>query len=230
MRQRLIVAMVLALSSAACGRSAIVGSALPLKRVVIYRNGVGYFERGGQVDEAEVKFKMRDSEVGDFLATLAVIEKGGSSVKAAAFPLRDDTEDPKPRSQMTSDEKNGLKTVVLSLDGKEHDLQVGYVAESPVWKPSYRVVVRPNGQADLQVWGIVVARCRRPVGVRHATRRSGDSRPTGGVRWRRSDRSSSARRNLARTRRFTAATPHDHARARSGQLWVFVFRRPDATG
>ena len=150
-----LLAAVLALSSVACGRSAIVDSALPLKRVVIYRNGVGYFERGGLVDEPEVRFKMRESEVGDFLATLAVIEKGGSSVKSAAFPLRDDTQDPKPRSQMTSDEKNGLKSVVLSLDGKEHDLQVGYVAESPLWKPSYRVVVRPNGQADLQVWGIV---------------------------------------------------------------------------
>ncbi len=150
-----LLSVVLALSSVACGRSAIVGSALPLKRVVVYRNGVGYFERGGVVDESEVRFKMRGSEVGDFLATLAVIEKGGSSVKAAAFPLRDDTQDPKPRSQMTFDEKNDLKTVVLSLDGKEHDLQVGYVAESPVWKPSYRVVVRPNGQADLQVWGIV---------------------------------------------------------------------------
>ena len=72
-----LLAAVLALSSVACGRSAIVDSALPLKRVVIYRNGVGYFERGGLVDEPEVRFKMRESEVGDFLATLAVIEKGG---------------------------------------------------------------------------------------------------------------------------------------------------------
>ena len=62
-----LLAAVLALSSVACGRSAIVDSALPLKRVVIYRNGVGYFERGGLVDEPEVRFKMRESEVGDFL-------------------------------------------------------------------------------------------------------------------------------------------------------------------
>ncbi len=156
MRHRLLSAAIFALGSAACGRQAIVSSdSLPLKRVVIYRNGVGYFERQGIVDEPEVRFKMRESEVGDFLATLAVIEKGGSSVKSAAFPLTDTEAEPTPREKMSDDERKGLKKVVLSLDGKEHDLAVGYIAESPVWKPSYRVVVRPGGQADLQVWGIV---------------------------------------------------------------------------
>lgn len=158
---RLAVALVFALPTIGCGRSALLSTdALPLKRVVLYRNGVGYFERSGHVDEQEVRFKMRDTEVGDFLASLAVIEQGGSSVKAAAFPVQDPYEDPaddtpKPRSQMTDDEKRGLKIVVLSLDGKEHDLQVGYIAASPVWRPSYRLVVHPNGDADLQAWGIV---------------------------------------------------------------------------
>jgi hypothetical protein len=146
---------------AGCGKSAIVTTdALPVRRVVVYRNGVAYFERAGHVDEGEVRFKMRQSEVGDFLATLAVMERGGSSVRAAAFPLKteDDEADlaegekPPPK---TEDQKKGLETVVLSLDGKAHDLAVGYVAESPVWRPSYRLVVQPNGEADLQAWGIV---------------------------------------------------------------------------
>ena len=50
---------------------------------------------------------------------------------------------------------NALKDVVLSLDGKSHDLSIGYVAETPVWRPSYRVVVQEGNQADLQTWGIV---------------------------------------------------------------------------
>ncbi|MEO8801427.1 MAG: DUF4139 domain-containing protein, partial [Polyangiaceae bacterium] len=151
----------LAFPSIGCGRSALLSTdALPLQRVVLYRNGVGYFERSGHVENDEVRFKMKETEVGDFLASLAVIERGGSSVRAAAFPLDDpadqDPDDPpKPRSMMTSDEKNGLKVVVLSLDGKEHDLQIGYIAASPVWRPSYRLVVHPNGSSDLQAWGIV---------------------------------------------------------------------------
>lgn len=143
-----------------CGRSAIVESDLPVKRVVLYRNGVAYFERQGHVEDEEVRFKMKETEVGDFLATLAVMEQGGSSVRAAAFPIDvpnedEDEEDKTPRWKMTEDEKRGLKTVVLSLDGNEHDLKVGYVAESPVWRPSYRLVVGKGAQAELQAWGII---------------------------------------------------------------------------
>ncbi len=142
-----------------CTRQAIVSSpdGLPVQRVIVYRNGVAYFERAGHVDRDEVRFKMKQSEVGDFLATLAVMERGNSSVRSAAFPLKsaDDDDDSGPPREKTPDEKKGLETVVLALDGKSHDLQVGYVAESPVWRPSYRLVVRADGEADLQAWGIV---------------------------------------------------------------------------
>jgi hypothetical protein len=157
---------------AGCGRQAIATTdALPVHRVVVYRNGVAYFERGGHVDRDEVRFKMKPSEVGDFLATLAVMERGGSSVRAAAFPLDapdepegDEAPDPpddatagpkKAHDGHAAKPKDALRTVVLSLDGREHDLQVGYVAEAPVWKPSYRVVIHGDAEADLQVWGIV---------------------------------------------------------------------------
>ncbi len=142
-----------------CGRSpAVSADGLQLRRVVIYRNGVAYFERAGHVEEDEVRFKVKDSEVGDFLATLAVSEKGGSSVRSVAFPLKvaDDEDDKKDSpKKKTEDEKRHLKSVVLSLDGKAHDLEIGYVAEAPVWRPSYRLTVEQNGQAYLQAWGVV---------------------------------------------------------------------------
>lgn len=141
-----------------CGRQAVVeADGLPLQRVVVYRNGVAYFERAGHVEEDQVRFKMKETEVGDFLATLAVMERGGSSVRSAAFPLKDEENpDPDaPKKQLTQDEKKGLKKVVLALDGKAHDLEVGYVAASPVWRPSYRVVIEKSGEAYLQAWGIV---------------------------------------------------------------------------
>ncbi|HVY27118.1 MAG TPA: DUF4139 domain-containing protein [Polyangiaceae bacterium] len=155
-----------------CARGPDVASPeLPLRRVVVYRNGVGYFERGGEVEGEQVSFKMRQRMVGDFLATLAIVERGGSSLKAASFPLeleKNDpvTQDPRfgrmleawehpgepPKPPEPSSER--LRRVRLSLDGKEHDLAVGYVAATPLWRPSYRVVVGKDG-ADLQVWGIV---------------------------------------------------------------------------
>jgi hypothetical protein len=163
--------------SLGCARGPDVGSGLGLKRVVIYRNGVGYFERQGHVDADEVSFRVRTEKVGDFLATLAVIEQGGSSVRSASFPVdvdknKDEDDDGdeghdrrfdvllKAPPEKKAEKKDHLSTVKLTLDGKEHDLVVGYVAETPVWRPSYRLVIAKGegGKAastDLQAWGIV---------------------------------------------------------------------------
>ncbi len=166
------LALATALFGSGCARGPDIASPeLPLRRVVVYRNGVGYFERSGQVDGDRVSFKMRQRMVGDFLATLAIVERGGSSLKAASFPLEVDKNDPvaqdprfgrmleawnhpgeMPKAPDPSSER--LRRVQLSLDGKEHDLAIGYVAATPLWRPSYRVVVGKGG-ADLQVWGIV---------------------------------------------------------------------------
>lgn len=145
--------------------------ALPLRKVVVYRNGVGYFERGGEVEGDQVQFRMRQRMVGDFLATLAIVERGGSTVHAASFPLDVSGDDPtapdpqfmrmleawdhpdKPQDSRNNG-RNKLRDVTLHLDGKQHDLAVGYVAATPVWRPSYRIVVSDGG-ADLQAWGIV---------------------------------------------------------------------------
>ncbi|WP_441286309.1 hypothetical protein ACSRUE_28255 [Sorangium sp. KYC3313] len=170
---------------AGCARGPDVdASGLALRRVVIYRNGVAYFERRGLVDADQVTFRVRKEKVGDFLATLAVIEAGGSSVRSASFPVEVDDgsgEDEAPdalgpevtptpkdkgaaaRAKQRDDEHEKVK---LTLDGREHDLVIGYVAETPVWRPSYRLVMGAGGaqgaapradskQAHLQAWGIV---------------------------------------------------------------------------
>jgi hypothetical protein len=155
-----------------CARGPNVSSDLPLTRVVVYRNGVGYFERAGEVDSEQVKFRMRGRMVGDFLATLAIVERGGGSVRSASFPLdvkeQEHAAPPEPPPEVRGmlkpwpcekpedkPDPNKLRDVVLSLDGEKHDLSIGYVAETPVWRPSYRVVVGSDGHADLQTWGIV---------------------------------------------------------------------------
>ncbi|MGC4063177.1 MAG: hypothetical protein QM784_00715 [Polyangiaceae bacterium] len=170
-KRSLLPSLALLLLAAACGRGPqVTSSQLPLKRVVVYRNGVGYFERAGRVDEAEVNFEMRQHAVGDFLATLAIVERGGSSVRSASFPIEvEDKYEPvpppicpmqttvpcPPPTPEPRKERNPLRKVSLRLDGNEHDLAVGYVAETPVWRPSYRVVITPDGKAELQSWGIV---------------------------------------------------------------------------
>src|ERR1017187_256081 len=131
-----------------------------LRRVVIYRNGVAYFEREGRVSGNRVSFRVRGDEVGDFLASFAVMEKGGSSVRAASFPLHQEEDvEPPPadaakKNALPKDPKKRLEKVVMELDGSEHDLAVGYIAEAPVWRPSYRLVLERE-KVHLQLWGIV---------------------------------------------------------------------------
>ncbi len=144
---RLLIASIAC--GAACKRGRVEsGPALQLKRVVVYRNGVGYFERQGQVHESQVTFRVSQRDVNDFLATLVVMERGGSSVRAAAFPMPDDGPDgaaPRPDAR---------RTVAVALDGNEHDLVVGYAVETPIWRPSYRLVFSRDA-ARVQAWGIV---------------------------------------------------------------------------
>src|SRR3982751_2088296 len=138
--------LLLATALFGCARGPDIASPeLPLRRVVVYRNGVGYFERGGEVDGEQVQFRMRQRMVGDFLATLAIVERGGSSVHAASFPLDVSGEDPTApdpqfmrmleawnHPELAQDSRNNgrnkLRDVTLRLDGKQHDLAVGYVA------------------------------------------------------------------------------------------------------
>lgn len=137
---------------------------LPVRKVVVYRNGVAYFERRGEVESDQVHFKLRQENVGDFLATLAVLERGGHTVRAASFPVKMEEEqvsdDPElSRALDTWEHKKPdprqLREVTLELDGERHDLSVGYLAETPLWRPSYRLVVGEKGEAVLQAWGIV---------------------------------------------------------------------------
>src|SRR5262252_3655434 len=80
-----------------CARGpAVSAEGLPLRRVVVYRNGVGYFERAGHIEADKIHFKVKRGEVGDFLATLAVIEQGGSSVRSASFPISVGKDEPSP--------------------------------------------------------------------------------------------------------------------------------------
>ena len=65
-----------------------VASNLPLQRVVLYRNGVGYFERAGKVGGDEIRFRVRESQVGDFLASLTVVTLDGKPVEFVTFPIK----------------------------------------------------------------------------------------------------------------------------------------------
>lgn len=146
-----VILAFLGFSGAGCAHRPLVASeSLPLRRVVLYRNGVAYFERGAEVRAPNVEFHVRESELGDFLASLSILEASGRKVKAAAYPVEAVAQKANPQGG-----NQRSRTVNLELEGPPGKLSVGYIAHSPVWKPAYRVVVLGDGKALLQSWAVV---------------------------------------------------------------------------
>ncbi len=163
-------ALALSILLSACGGGpAVLGSDdVPVRRVVLYRNGVAYFERSGQVDGDELHFGVRQSEVGDFLSSLTVVERTAGGVSSVSFEVPEPPEPPAPPPPEALEEdeepppppepeepEDPRVDVNLRLRGQvEHELMVAYVVGAPIWRPSYRVVI-DEGDALLQAWAVV---------------------------------------------------------------------------
>lgn len=87
----LAVALLLGLPSLGCATARnSYGAAetdLGLERVVLYRNGVGYFERVGEVDDDVLRIKVRRDQVNDLLKSLTVIDRKSGQAVSVSMPL-----------------------------------------------------------------------------------------------------------------------------------------------
>jgi len=62
------------------------GQSLPLRRVILYSNGVAYFERRGTVaGRAEINLSFKQSQVDDVLKSLVVLDLGRGRVGAVSY-------------------------------------------------------------------------------------------------------------------------------------------------
>lgn len=60
---------------------------LDLDRVVLYRNGVGYFERRGKVEGDRLQIKCRKDQVNDILKSLTVVDRKSGKAVSVSMPL-----------------------------------------------------------------------------------------------------------------------------------------------
>jgi len=91
-RGLIFVAALFALLAFGCGGSRVPGGTLAstplqLERVVLYRNGVGYFERNGKVQGKELRLKVRKDQINDLLKSLAVVDRSTGKVLGVSIPL-----------------------------------------------------------------------------------------------------------------------------------------------
>ncbi len=118
-------------------------SDVALGRVVIYRNGVAYYERRATVSGGVLTVSVPRDRVDDFLKSLTVVD----AISKQPLPVSI------PREQSEDGDHLVMK---LQLPTKNAaDVVLTYVTESPAWKPSYRVVVGDKGKVMVEGWAIV---------------------------------------------------------------------------
>jgi outer membrane protein OmpA-like peptidoglycan-associated protein len=120
-----------------------------LGRVVVYRNGVAYFERYAKVDDDKLTLAVPPDKVDDFLKSLNVVDAKTGEPTPVTYPTD-------ANASGASSGGSGLIDMQIRLPGnRPHELRLSYVTEAPAWKPSYRVVLRDDKSVDLVGWAIV---------------------------------------------------------------------------
>ena len=115
-----------------------------LGRVVIYRNGVAFYERRARVADGKLdgpraaRPRRRLPQVAD---------RRRSARRASRSPVSI------PRQE--ADDGSYLTMTLETAEHGQADVLLTYVTESPAWKPSYRVVVGDKGKVMLEGWAIV---------------------------------------------------------------------------
>jgi len=113
-----------------------------LGRVVVYRNGVAYFERRAVVHGDRFALEVPAERLDDFLKSLSVVDARTGNAVPISFP--------------TLEHAEGTTTVMVNLPkAGDYDLRISYVTESPAWKPTYRLQLKDGGPAELQSWAVV---------------------------------------------------------------------------
>lgn len=91
MIRKLSLLILLAAAVPACAHSrspfAAADTSLKLQRVVLYRNGIGYFERAGDVDGDMLRIKVRRDQINDLLKSLTVIDRNSGTALSVSMPL-----------------------------------------------------------------------------------------------------------------------------------------------
>lgn len=114
-----------------------------LGRIVVYRNGIAYYERRAQVLGERMNLEVPSDKIDDFLKSLSVLDGRTGKPLPVSFPTQGAT-------------RGNHIDMTIQLPGKgPHELLLTYIVEAPAWKPSYRLVVQPQGKIKLEGWAIV---------------------------------------------------------------------------
>jgi hypothetical protein len=115
-----------------------------LGKVVVYRNGVAYFERYARLQGNSLSLRVPGERLDDILKSLSVVDAASGKPVPVSFP--------------TLEHLGDEVEIVLELPRPApKELRLSYVTESPAWKPSYRLKLGKSSadKARLEAWAVV---------------------------------------------------------------------------
>jgi hypothetical protein len=117
----------------------------PLGRVVVYRNGVAFYERRAATSDGKLSVRVPRERVDDFLKSLTVVDPATRKPLAVSIPRRE-----------ADDGAGGFLTMTLETpERRRADVLLTYITDAPSWRPSYRIVVGDKNKVMLEGWAIV---------------------------------------------------------------------------
>lgn len=159
---------------------------IPVRRVVLYKHGVGYFEREGSVDDdATIELQFKSSEMNDVLKSLTTIDMNGGIISSVSYesskPIEKQLEDISIRlsdSAALSDLINQLKGARVSVAVAGNAVHGEIVGIQPVsrtrdgWSVTdYRLVLLVEGEKmqgfdllEIQSISIMEEKLRKDIG------------------------------------------------------------------
>jgi hypothetical protein len=149
---KLLFASAISTTAIACGhkpptKTFVKVDQVALGKVVVYRNGVAFYERRATVQGGKLTVSVPRDRVDDFLKSLTVVDAKTQKPLPVSFPRQ--------QSETGAFLDMTLDVPMAKNPGETADVLLTYVTEAPVWKPSYRIAVGAKGKVMIEGWAIV---------------------------------------------------------------------------
>jgi hypothetical protein len=127
------------------------GQPLPLRQVILFNSGVGYFERSGKVDgNASVPLSFRAEQVNDLLKSLVLLDPQGS-VRPVTYTARDPLPKQLPGAGLAVTQNVSLGSLLRQFQGARVRLELGEPVEGRILSVSTRGVPTKEGTLQQEI-------------------------------------------------------------------------------
>ena len=99
-------------------------SNLPVREMVLYKHGVGFFVREGRIEGSTAELTFRQDEINDVLKSLAVFDRGGGQVLGIHYQTPMDTAARLANTSIRLSDQNSLRDLLRDLRGRQASLTV----------------------------------------------------------------------------------------------------------